>query len=182
MDPPGGYNAAVKLPRWLMIGLWTTIVLAVLAAAGWFGWWWVTWPERTAEAFVSFVAAERFEEAAHITRLDTPDHQSALKTLEAISPLARQATLQAHSRTWSDMFKARQEFQVLGVATLITVERGTVTEVDNYFDPEVLQAVLDFLKTAGPAVTRQDVANAIAGPRGIRRSQPLRKTTGTPDP
>ena len=169
----------MKLPRWLMIGLWTSSVLAVLAAAGW---WWVTWPERTAEAFVSFVSAERFEAAEHITRLDTPDHQSALKTLQAISPLARQATLQAHSRTWSDMFKARQQFQILGVATFITVERGTVTEVDNYFDPEVLQAVLEFLKTAGPAVTRQDVANAIAGPRGIRGSQPARNTTGTPNP
>ena len=35
----------MKLPRWLVIGMWTTSVLAVLAAAGW---WWVTWPERTA--------------------------------------------------------------------------------------------------------------------------------------
>jgi hypothetical protein len=42
----------MKLPRWLVIGLWTSIVLAVLAAPGW---WWVTWPERTANEFVRTV-------------------------------------------------------------------------------------------------------------------------------
>ena len=39
----------MKLPRWLVIGMLTSSVLAVLAAAGW---WWVTWPERTAREFV----------------------------------------------------------------------------------------------------------------------------------
>ena len=32
----------MKLPRWLVIGMLTSSVLAVLAAAGC---WWVTWPE-----------------------------------------------------------------------------------------------------------------------------------------
>ena len=51
------YNPVMKLPRWLVIGLWTSSVLAVLAAAGW---WWVTWPERTAREFIEHGAAGRW--------------------------------------------------------------------------------------------------------------------------
>ncbi len=32
----------MKIPRWLMFSLWTSIVQAVLGAAGW---WWVKWPD-----------------------------------------------------------------------------------------------------------------------------------------
>jgi hypothetical protein len=38
----------MKLPRWL---LWSMLSLSVLAVLG-AGAWWVTWPERTARAFV----------------------------------------------------------------------------------------------------------------------------------
>jgi hypothetical protein len=50
----------MKLPRWLVIGMLTTSVLAVLAAAGW---WWVTWPERTVRTFLRLVEERRFEAA-----------------------------------------------------------------------------------------------------------------------
>jgi hypothetical protein len=46
----------MKLPRWLMISMLTTSVLAVLAAAGW---WWVAWPERTAREFVERLVSDR---------------------------------------------------------------------------------------------------------------------------
>jgi len=39
----------MKLPRWLVIAMLTTSVLLPIAAAGW---WWVTWPERTAREFI----------------------------------------------------------------------------------------------------------------------------------
>jgi hypothetical protein len=42
----------MKLPRWLVIAMLTTSVLAVL---GYAGWWWVKWPERTARQFVDMV-------------------------------------------------------------------------------------------------------------------------------
>ena len=50
----------MKLPRWLLIGLWTSIVLSVLAAAGW---WWVTWPERTATELRAAVEANESRRA-----------------------------------------------------------------------------------------------------------------------
>ena len=50
----------MKLPRWLVIGMWTTSVLSVLAAAGW---WWVTWPERTAEQFVVLLESGEIDAA-----------------------------------------------------------------------------------------------------------------------
>src|SRR5437899_11245501 len=54
-----GINA-MKLPRWLVICLLGSSVLAVLAAAGW---WWVTWPERTAREFADRFGAGRIGEA-----------------------------------------------------------------------------------------------------------------------
>ena len=50
----------MKLPRWLVILLRTSSGLAVLAAAGW---WWVTWPERTAREFLRMIAGKRIEDA-----------------------------------------------------------------------------------------------------------------------
>ena len=58
----------MKLPRWLVIGMLTTSVLAVLAAAGWYGWWWVTWPERTASLFVAHIEAGENEELSSMLR------------------------------------------------------------------------------------------------------------------
>jgi hypothetical protein len=48
----------MKLPRWLVIGLLTSSMLAVLAAPGW---WWITWPERTAREFVHLVTQRDFD-------------------------------------------------------------------------------------------------------------------------
>jgi hypothetical protein len=33
----------MKLPRWLVIAMLSSSLLAVLAVGGW---WWVSWPER----------------------------------------------------------------------------------------------------------------------------------------
>jgi hypothetical protein len=43
----------VKFPRWLVITLLSASVLASLGAGAWF---WVTWPERTAQEFVRRLA------------------------------------------------------------------------------------------------------------------------------
>ena len=47
----------------MVIGMLTSSVLSVLAVLLAAGWWWVTWPERTASEFVSLVAREDFEAA-----------------------------------------------------------------------------------------------------------------------
>jgi hypothetical protein len=49
----------MKLPRWLLVTLLTTSLLALLSAGTW---WWVTWPERTAREFMSMLAAGEYEE------------------------------------------------------------------------------------------------------------------------
>jgi hypothetical protein len=39
----------MKMPRWLVVSLLSISVLSALGAAGY---WWVTWPERTAREYV----------------------------------------------------------------------------------------------------------------------------------
>jgi hypothetical protein len=39
----------MTLPRWLVVSLLIVSLLAVFGAGAW---WWVTWPERTARAFI----------------------------------------------------------------------------------------------------------------------------------
>ena len=63
MDHPYETNETMKLPRWLVIGMLTTCVLAVLAAAGW---WWISWPERTVRTFLCLVEERRFEDATQL--------------------------------------------------------------------------------------------------------------------
>src|SRR5262245_37254839 len=61
----------MRLPRPL---LWTMLlgsVASVLAAAGW---WWVTWPERTAREFVDLVASGDIDAANSMRRQD-PDRR-----------------------------------------------------------------------------------------------------------
>ncbi len=44
----------MKLPRWLVVVMLSSSVLAPLGAAAW---WWVTWPDRTAREFVELLVA-----------------------------------------------------------------------------------------------------------------------------
>ena len=45
----------MKLPGWLVVTLLTASLLAALSAGTW---WWVTWPERMARAFVRAINAK----------------------------------------------------------------------------------------------------------------------------
>jgi hypothetical protein len=68
----------MKLPRWLVIAMLTTSMLSVLAAAGW---WWVTWPERTAREFVGLM--DDATELEFSDWLDTAEEKQAIRTGEA---------------------------------------------------------------------------------------------------
>ena len=108
-----GYNSAMKLPRWLLIGLWTSSVLAVLAAAGW---WWVTWPERTAQEFAKRIAEKRAEEASQMVRndckgIDADFIDFAFRDWEYID-------LEYQPRTPLSLILGRQEFQLAGERTV----------------------------------------------------------------
>jgi hypothetical protein len=49
----------MKLPRWL---LWSMLSLSVVAALSAAGWWWVTWPERTARQFVELMSQSKIDQ------------------------------------------------------------------------------------------------------------------------
>ena len=97
----------MKLPHWLMIGLWTSSVLAVLAAAGW---WWVTWPERTAREFVGRLAADKDEQSWEAMLQDR-------RVEGIISRIPRPggwSDVKPQPRTLLDVCVGQQRFEILG--------------------------------------------------------------------
>ena len=133
----------MKLPRWLLIGLWTSSVLAVLAAAGW---WWVTWPERTACRFLDCLAARNFDEADEMM---IPVPRESATVYRPPSELGQREgprlewrfewhrpSLRTKARTWSDVFAARGSFVFPAVPAearneaRLEVERGRVKFAD----------------------------------------------------
>ena len=115
----------MKLPRWLVIVMLTSSVLTPLAAAGW---WWVTWPERTAREFVALVGTGRLDEAERMVRV-TPGMPFPRVLLQHSRPEWNQANLGPGHRTLSDLALARQDFEIPpGCHVMLTVERGTVVD------------------------------------------------------
>ena len=113
----------MKLPRWLMIGLWTSIVLAVLAAAGW---WWVTWPERTAREFVGFVIDDNFEGVFEINASDKFEAMGLLFQYRERLPKWDQAGLKADSRTILELCVGQRHFRIADYG--FTVKRGRLID------------------------------------------------------
>ena len=118
----------MKLPRWLLIGLWTSIVLAVLASAGW---WWVTWPERTAREYVDLLYEHRIADA---NRMLVPKGRLnggfvLLPRSENSDSSWKQSDLEEeHSQGWGDLLRARKRFRMASTGYQFTVEWGKVSE------------------------------------------------------
>ena len=122
----------MKLPRWLLIGLWTSIVLSVLAAAGW---WWVTWPQRTAREFVELVQAGNIIEAREMiwsrdeewdfrgTGLGARKNEHYPGWLVYLSE--RPLPVTALPRTPRDLLNGEQEFSV-GRRHTMRIARGRI--------------------------------------------------------
>ena len=116
----------MKLPRWLMIVLWTSSVLAVLAAAGW---WWLTWPERTAREFVEWVGkqADGSDERPRRTR-----SRVWFQDPVGFTPISSWGVpeLAAKPRSLVDVLLGRQEFLIAAEHEWnewdFAVERGKV--------------------------------------------------------
>jgi hypothetical protein len=45
----------MKIPHWLVVSMLAASTLAILVVAGW---WWVTWPERTARFHIAAFTEE----------------------------------------------------------------------------------------------------------------------------
>ena len=119
----------MKLPRWLMIGLWTSIVLAVLAAAGW---WWVTWPERTARKFMYLFQEGQWEE---VDRMIRPEPTFKVTKTKEIEDFVRSLQLEmVCPRKLLDIARARQGFRLLRQSgeehSVLIAERWYVLEGD----------------------------------------------------
>ena len=104
----------MKLPRWLVIGMLTSSVLAVLAA----GWLWVTWPERAAQEFVDHMATGRYEEAKEMVELEC-EHGSYVVEFTILSrewtlKKWRWLNLEPKPRTVVDVLCARQWYRIAG--------------------------------------------------------------------
>ena len=113
----------MKLPRWLVIGMLTTSVLAVLAAAGW---WWVTWPERTAREFVQLLAMGKRDEAKRMVQSQDPMAALLACFLDCHDVWEwNQSNIQAESRTAWDIIAGRQRIQIL-YGRHIVVVRGSI--------------------------------------------------------
>ncbi len=100
----------MKLPRWLVIAMLTTSVLAVLAAAGCC---WVTWPERTARDFVVFMNAGKVDDAIQMIQMETEPQRPRNWSPEAFIPQEHtQIKFEPEPRTLLDMLAGRLEFRV----------------------------------------------------------------------
>ena len=116
----------MKLPRWLVMGMLASSVLAVLAAAGW---WWVTWPQRTAREFAELMAAGKQDEAWRM--ISTGSEPQPAWTRVADSPTWADWTpsqIEPVSRTLWAIFAARQEFEIPAGHT-VEVKRGSIETV-----------------------------------------------------
>ena len=111
----------MKLPRWLVIGMLTTSVLSVLAAAGW---WWVTWPERTAVEWGALMRDGKISEANRM-RSD-PDGPPFFVFDDP--PPYNYINVHLEPHGLSDLLCARRRFKVPGVWDyhVFVVERGII--------------------------------------------------------
>ena len=115
----------MKLLRWLVIGMLTTSVLAVLAACGW----WVTWPERTDRQFVELVASQKLGEASAML---APEPFESRLNLKTGTDWWKNAWLEEGSRSLDDLFHGREGF-AFGTIFFV-VERGMVVRLLLHID------------------------------------------------
>ena len=132
-------------------------MLAVLAAAGWFGWWWVTWPERTARQFVEFLRSGKADEARAIMGDDLEDPPLA----RPLVPVPRNWNdVQPQSTSPRELLFCTRRFRISNrndpycSEFVFTVERGSIVEpweTVSWFKVTVLdngESVLSWVKTS----------------------------------
>jgi hypothetical protein len=86
----------------------TASLSGVLGAAGW---WWITWPERTAETFVRLMNEKKWEEASKLTVTQADHDWMVFRGFEGIDKAEwRKFEVVPTRRSWSDFLSGRQEF------------------------------------------------------------------------
>jgi len=100
----------MKLPRWLVIAMLTTSVLSVLAAAGW---WWVTWPERTAYELVNLLRDGEYDKARNLINTVGDGRFGCVVTLSKHDPIPR-PIIEFTNGICDDFLGRTREFYVNG--------------------------------------------------------------------
>jgi hypothetical protein len=113
----------MNLPRWLFVSLLSASVIAVF---GFGAWWWITWPERTAQEFVRRLAAgdQSWKEMLHADA----DPSLVLRIMELLPPKDRSDVV-SQPRSLGDVVFCRHSFKTSGdLGWEFTAERGTVID------------------------------------------------------
>lgn len=122
----------MKLPRWLVIAMLTSSGLAMLAIPGW---WWVTWPERTAREFVELIDADKTIEAKKMILVREEDWDPYGRGLGIrkgefypgwlVYLPRRPLNIAAQPRNFADVSRGEQEFLV-GRKHKMRIARGKI--------------------------------------------------------
>jgi hypothetical protein len=117
----------MRLPRWIVVSLLIASVVSVIAVIGYGGWWWFTWPERTAREFVELIATKRFDEANRITTFAFESKEFPPIKLQR-HDWWKDPKLDCQSRTLRDVLVGSQEFGLgkAGYDFKFTVKSGQV--------------------------------------------------------
>jgi hypothetical protein len=117
----------MKLPLWLrcLVGISALLVLVVV------GWWWITWPERTARRYLQFVSEGNLELAKKMLR---PDQAKAFWTDRETKRIVRTnlegVRLEPLSRTVPEVIMGERSFNAykgdLELGAVLRVARGKV--------------------------------------------------------
>jgi hypothetical protein len=124
----------MKLPRWLVIGLLGSSVLAVLVAPCWL---WAKCPERTAREFVALMAEAKLDEAKNMIGVG-PEGVPHVVADDNTRWAWDQSTLQIDARSMSDILDARQHFRLPRAHHAFTVHRGKIVEQEFLDDSDRL--------------------------------------------
>ena len=99
----------MRLPRWLVICLLGTSVLATIGAAGW---WWVTWPQRTARTFVQLLVDCNWTDAKAMSSKSNEPLLFFVFDEERLRSAWSESSLEFEPRGMSDLIECRQNFRV----------------------------------------------------------------------
>src|SRR5438132_745699 len=108
----------MKLPRWLVVCLIAVMVALVFAAAGW---WWVSWPDRTARQFIGLLRESRYHEAAQLIDV-LPQARNPLNSVDYDRRVLRTEEFLRQPAGLADLFEGRRRY--VAPSCEFTVERG----------------------------------------------------------
>jgi hypothetical protein len=132
----------MKLPRWLIALLFGSNIVVALGAAGW---WWVTWPDRTAHEFIATLGDDGDDESWAKIVPEELDRRSIDFMLLLVKRDLILSKIEPQRRSLAELATGRGRFSAGGAARWrFTAERGRVHGVicDALYLPD--QGIRDF--------------------------------------